>query len=134
MGQSRTFPYRLDNRWFALFKVLGVSEGDGVELTAADGFVATYGRLRIVTPLDNIVTTEVTGPHRWWTAVGVRLSMADDGITFGTNHDRGLCIEFAERIPRVMGLRKHSSLWVSVADPEGLAGAIEAARKTPGNG
>ncbi len=126
MADAEIFPYRLDNRWIAMFKVLGVSDRDGVRLTDDDLLIATYGRLRVETPLANVRHTAVSGPHRWWTAVGIRLSFADDGLTFGTNHERGLCIEFVEPVTRVVGLRKHSSLWVSVADPEALANAIDA--------
>jgi hypothetical protein len=35
-----------------------------------------------------------------------------------------LCIAFVEKIPKVIGRRDHSALWVSVADPEGLAAAL----------
>lgn len=117
------FPYRLDGRWKAMFAVLGVDRDDGV--TISDGtLTATYGRVRVQTTLDNVHHTEISGPHRWYTAVGLRLSFSDDGLTFGTNHHRGLCIEFVERIPKVIGFKDHSALWVSVADPEALAAAI----------
>ena len=123
MSDDQTFPYRFDRRWAAMFAVLGVSDHDGV--TIDDEMLrATYGRVRVETPLANVDHTEITGPHRWYTAVGLRLSFADDGLTFGTNHRSGLCIAFVERIPKVIGLRDHSALWVSVADPEGLAAAI----------
>jgi len=56
--------------------------------------------------------------------VGLRLSFTDDGITFGTNHEAGLCIAFKQKIPKVIGFKDHSALWVSVADPEALAAAI----------
>ncbi len=118
------FPYRFDDRWKLLFATLRVKETDGVTVTDGGLLRATYGRASVETPLENIDHTLVTGPHRWYTAVGLRLSFADDGITFGTNHHRGLCIEFVERVPRVIGPRPHSALWVSVADPEGLAAAI----------
>ncbi len=121
---DRFFPYRFDGRWKPLFVTLRVDERDGVTLTDDGMLRATYGRAKVETPLDNVDHTLVTGPHRWYTAVGLRLSFSDDGITFGTNHRRGLCIEFAEPVRRVIGLRPHSALWVSVADPEGLAAAI----------
>lgn len=121
---STSFAYRLDSRFSVLFNLLGVDEDDGVELTAEDTLRASFGRKAIETPLSNIDHTQITGPHRWYTAVGMRLSFADDGITFGTNHRSGLCLAFVEKIPRVIGFRRHSSLWVSVADPEGLAAAI----------
>lgn len=120
------FPYKLDNRWALMFRALGVDDTQGVEVTT-DGLIrATYGRKRIETTVDNVDHTLVTGPHRWYTAVGLRLSFvpSDDGVTFGTNHISGLCIAFINKVPKVIGPRDHSALWVSVADPEGLAAAI----------
>ena len=109
-----------------MFFALGVDDSDGVELTDDGRLRATFGRVKVETPIANIDHTELTGPHRWYTAVGLRLSFADDGITFGTNHHAGLCIAFVEKIPRVIGFRDHSALWVSVAEPAELAAAIEA--------
>lgn len=125
MANGETFfPYQLDKRWALLFKTLGVKESDGVRLTKDGQLVATYGRFKVETPVSNIDHTLITTDHRWYSAVGLRLSFADDGLTFGTNHKAGLCIEFVEKIPKVIGTKKHSALWVSVADPEGLATAI----------
>ena len=118
------FQYRLDKRWTALFLALGVGDDDGVDISDAGELIATYGRVNVKTTLDNIDHTLVTGPHRWHTAVGLRLSFSDDGLTFGTNHHKGLSIAFVHKIPRVIGFKDHSMLWVSVADPEGLAVVI----------
>jgi hypothetical protein len=118
------FPYAFDNRWAPLFTLLRVKDTDGVQV--GDGMLrATFGQVSVETPIDNVDHTVVTGPHRWYTAVGLRLSFSDDSITFGTNHQRGLWIAFVERVPKVIGIRDHSALWVSVADPEGLAAALE---------
>lgn len=106
-----------------MFAVAGLNDRDGV-VVGDDTFCATYGRWRVETDLANVAATEVTGPHRWYTAVGLRLSFTDDGLTFGTNHHRGLCVSFHRRVPKVIGFRSHSALWVSVADPEGLAAAL----------
>ncbi len=118
------FPYAIDKRWTALMLALGVGRKDGVTLTAAGMLLATFGRVKLETPLANVAYTEVTGPHRWYTAVGLRGSLVDDGVTFGTNHRSGLCIAFKERVPKVIGRKNHSGLWVSVADPAGLGEAI----------
>ncbi|MFW2381447.1 MAG: hypothetical protein ACN4GZ_06780 [Acidimicrobiales bacterium] len=118
------FPYRLDRRWQPTFLALGVRKSDGVTITDSGMLVAKYGRYKVETPLANIDHTEVTGPHRWYTAVGLRLSGTDDSITFGTNHRLGLSIVFKEKIARVIGPRRHSTLWVSVAEPDELAAAI----------
>ena len=122
--KEQFFPYRLDKRWVALFLMLGVTEKDGVTITAKGALIATFGRFKVQTTLANVDHTSITGPHRWYTAVGLRLSFTDDGVTFGTNHRKGVSIAFVRKIPRVIGLRKHSMLWVSVADPEGLVAAI----------
>ena len=118
------FEYDIDRRWAPLFAALRVTSRDGVELTDDGMLRATYGWVKVETPLDNVDHTLVTGPHRWYTAVGLRLSFSDDGLTFGTNNQKGLCIAFREPIARVIGFKDHSALWVSVADPEGLAAAI----------
>ncbi|MEM9563768.1 MAG: hypothetical protein AAGA93_14185 [Actinomycetota bacterium] len=129
MGET-FFPYRLDRRWRPMFLAFGVTDDDGVTLVEPsdehpDGLLrATYGRVRVTTPLINVDHTEISGPHRWWTAVGLRLSFADDGLTMGTNRQAGLCLGFVEPIPKVIGFRPHSALWVSVAEPEALAAAI----------
>lgn len=128
MTTTTHFPYRFDNRWKAIFIALGVGADDGVEVTDDGRLVVSFGRFGVETTVDNVDHTEVSGPHRWFTAVGLRLSFTDDGLTFGTNHQRGLCMAFIERIPKVIGPRDHSALWVSVDDPEGLAAAIAAAR------
>jgi len=122
--KTKFFPYRLDRRWTPLFIALRIKETDGVTIFPNGDFLATFGLFKVKTTLDNIAHSEVTGPHRWYTAVGLRLSMTDDGVTFGTNHHKGLSIAFVHKVPRVIGLRKHSLLWVSVADPEGLASAL----------
>jgi hypothetical protein len=122
--QDQFFPYRFDRRWAPTFMTLRVKKTDGVTLTADGTLRATYGHFKVETPLTNVAHTEVTGPHRWYTAVGLRLSRVDNGITFGTNHRSGLCIAFVEPVPRVIGIRDHSGLWVSVARPEELAAAI----------
>jgi len=118
------FPYRFDRRWSVLFWALGVGKNDGVSIYDNGDLVATFGRFKVKTTRDNVSRTLVTGPHSWYTAVGLRLSLTDDSITFGTNHKKGLSIEFVQKVPRVIGFRRHSTLWVSVADPEGLATAI----------
>ena len=126
--KAKYFPYRLDKRWTALFFALGVDDKDGVTITVKGELIATFGRFKVKTTVANIDHTLVTGPHRWFTAVGLRLSFTDDGLTFGTNHRKGLSIAFVEKIPKVIGFKKHSTIWVSVADPEGLAAAIEEKR------
>ena len=120
------FPYKIDPKWSPLLTGLGVRSRDGVTLTNDGHLFASFGRWVVKTPLENVDHTEVSGSHRWYTAVGLRLSSVDTGLTFGTNSRRGICIGFVERIPKVVGPKDHAALWVSVADPDGLAEALRA--------
>jgi len=92
-----------------------------------DGEVrARFGPWVLRTPIDNVVETDITGPYRWWRVLGVRLSMADRGLTFGTNARKGLCLGFAEAVPAIAPVKsfRHRALTLTVADPQGLSIAI----------
>lgn len=115
------FPYAFNARYGFIWRVAGAKPGrDGVTLTGDGRLVATYGRFCVETPLGNVGEAHVTGPYQWWKAVGVRLSLVDDGLTFGTSTGPGVCVHFEDRVHRVIGLRDHSALTVTVADPDGL--------------
>jgi hypothetical protein len=116
------FPYRIDWRFAPMWMPLGVRPGrDGVHVDATGNvFRATYGFLHLATPLDNVAGGHITSGYRWYTAVGARLSFVDDGLTFGTNRDGGVCVHFVEPVPRVLGRKPHSALTVTVADCDGL--------------
>jgi len=118
--RGRHFPYYYDPRLAPLWLPFRWPGEQGVTLTDDGRFVARYGPMRAEAPLSDVVDAHVTGPYRWWTAVGPRLSMADDGLTFGTNAKAGVCIHFDPKIHRVIGFRDHSALTVTVADPEAL--------------
>ena len=47
----------------------------------------------------------------------------DDGLTFGTNAERGVCVHFREKV-RGPFVRRHSALTVTVADCDGLVAAL----------
>ncbi len=119
------FGYAIDKRYLpVVLPFLLRPAKDGVTLTDEGSLVATFGLFKIATPRSNISGAHVTRNYRWWTAVGVRMSRADDGLTFGTNHDAGVCIHFAERVPSPLRRSGHSALTVTVADLEGLTTAL----------
>lgn len=118
------FPYRLDSRFRMLLRPLGVDETDGVTLRD-DSFVATFGRKRLETPRSNVSGAHATYDYQWWKAIGMRLSFADDGLTFGTATHGGVCVHFEQRVHRVIGPKNHSALTVTVDDLDGLVDALE---------
>jgi len=123
---SEVFRYAIDKKFFPMWLPFGVRPSkDGVTLTDDGQFVATYGLIRIETGMSNIGGAHVTSGYRWWTAIGARRSLADDGLTFGTNNTAGVCVHFHERVRSVLGPSGHSALTVTVADIEGLIAALD---------
>jgi hypothetical protein len=128
---TRHFRYAIDWRYLpVLMPFLLRPSRDGVTLTD-DGFVATFGLVKIATPRTNITGAHITRSYRWWTACGVRMSSADDGLTFGTNREAGLCVHFAERVRSPLRRSGHSALTVTVADLGELEAALGDAEQQP---
>jgi hypothetical protein len=119
------FAYAIDRRFVPVLLPFGLRRTkDGVTITDEADFVATFGFFKLATPLANITGAHITRGYRWWTAVGVRASLADDGLTFGTNIAGGVCVHFAEKVPSPLRRNGHSALTVTVADLEGLTRAL----------
>lgn len=122
---TRIFPYAIEKWYLPLILPFGFKpKRDGVTLTDGGGFVATFGFFTIATPLTNVTGAHITRSYRWSTAFGVRASMVDDGLTFGTNRTGGVCIHFAEKVPSRLRKSGHSALTVTVRDLEGLVDAL----------
>ena len=85
---------------------------------------AHFGRWQLRTPLSNISGVEITGPYRFFKTAGpARLGVTDLGITFATNHRRGVLLTFREKVPAIdpLGLLRHPELTVTVAEIDAFA-------------
>jgi len=121
------FRYSADIRFAPLWGPFGVRPAkDGVTISDDGLFRATFGFLRVETPLANVEGAHITRNYRWWTAVGPRASFVDDGLTFGTNTKAGVCVHFREKVPSILNRKGHSALTVTVADLDGLVRALGA--------
>jgi len=130
---TKHFGYAIDRRYLPVLLPLALRPArDGVTLTDEGSLVATFGFMKLATPLANIAGAHITRNYRWWTAVGIRLSGADDGLTLGTNRDGGVCIHFTERVPSPLRRSGHSALTVTVADLLGLTTALGGDTGEPG--
>lgn len=88
-----------------------------------------FGLWRLRTPLANITSTTETGDFAYLKTVGPpHLSFTDRGVTFATNGDSALCLEFAEPVPGIDPTRtiRHPGATLTVADPAALRAALEA--------
>lgn len=98
----------------------------GVQLQ--DGMLrARFGPWRLQTGLDNVAGTTLTGPYGLLRTVGpAHLSLADRGVTFATNRDRGVCITFRAPVRCLdpTGRLRHPALTVTVRDYNALIAAL----------
>ena len=119
------FLYAVDKRLAPFWLPFGVRPAkDGVTITDEGRFVATFGFLRVQTPLANIEGAHITRAYRWWTAAGARQSFVDDGLTFGTNNRAGVCVHFHQKVSSRLRPGGHSALTVTVAELDGLVRAL----------
>lgn len=120
------FAYDVDKRLAPFWFPFGLRPSkDGVVITDDGTFRATFGFLRVETPLLNIDEAHITRSYRWWTAAGARGSRVDDGLTFGTNNRMGVCLHFREPVPSPLRRKGHSALTVTVADVDGLVHRLQ---------
>ena len=122
---SQLFTYAVDKRFALMWAPFGVRpRRDGVSFTDDGVFVATFGFLRLETRLSNVDGAHITRGYRWWTAIGARRSFVDDGLTFGTNANAGVCVHFRDKVPSILNRGGHSALTVTVSDLDGLVAAV----------
>jgi len=122
---DRRFGYAVDKRFLPVLLPLGFRSSTlGVTVTDDGAVDATFGFLTLRTRLDNIDGAHITRDYRWWTAIGARLSFVDDGLTFGTNANAGVCMHFRQRVPSALRRKGHSALTVTVEDLDGLVEAL----------
>lgn len=125
----RSFPFRRDRRFSPLLRLWLVNVRSA-DVLVDGGLTVRFGPWALRTDAGNIKSVEPSGPFRWWRAVGIRLSLADRGITFGTTPDQGVCVCFHSPVSTTfLGHRvplRHPNLTVTVADPAGLVAAVRA--------
>jgi hypothetical protein len=122
----KEFAFRFDPRYQWYLALMGVRPDCSVVRVDGGELDARFGRWRCRTPVANVTCTQVTGPYSPLKAIGARLSLKDRGLTFGSNAERGLCIEFRGPVRGLepTGRLRHPGLTVTVEDVEGLRDAL----------
>ena len=87
---TQHFGYAIDRWYLPLLLPFGFKPSRDDVTLSDEALEATFGFFRIATARENITGAHISRGYRWWTAFGVRASMADDGLTFGTNHQAGV--------------------------------------------
>ncbi len=109
----------------------GVTPATSVARVDETDLWVRFGLWTVRTPLTNVIGYELSGPYTFAKTAGpARLSFADKGLTFATNHRAGVCLKFAEPIRGLdpLGLIRHPGLTLTVADREGFVAAVTADR------
>jgi hypothetical protein len=121
---AQTFPIRLSPRLRPLLLAWGVTPASAWVRLDGDRLVARFGFFHAEIPLADIEWWDITGPYRWWRAVGVRHTLGQADISFGGNADGGLRVHLRRR--QRIGWVNATDLYVTVADLEGLGAALTA--------
>ncbi len=124
---SEWFPFRFDPAYRRVARLFGITPERAWVDVGDEELEARYGRWIVRTPLDNIAAVEVTGPYAFWKTAGpARLAITDRGLTFASNGERGVRIEFRSPVRGIdrAGRILHPELTVTVADTVGLMRAL----------
>jgi hypothetical protein len=116
------FPIRLQPALRPILLLFGVRPGNASVRLDSERLLAQFGFFRAETGLANIARWDITGPYRWWRAVGVRRTLGTHDLSFGGSAHGGLCLHFREAV-RVGRLRV-SDLYLTVDDLDGLGRAL----------
>ena len=123
------FEIRRQRSLWPILVVFGVLPGRAFVALDGDRLFARFGFFTAHVALPNVERWTISGPYRWWRAIGVRRTLGRPELTFGGSAHGGLCLSLGEpvRIAR-MAVRE---LYLTVDDLEGLAAALSA-RGIPG--
>jgi hypothetical protein len=130
---SARFGFRWDRRYRAAALPFGVTPARAWVEVDDDKLEARFGPWHLETPRSNVTGTEITGPYAFVKTAGpARLAITDRGLTFATNGERGLRIDFAEPVPGLEPTRRllHPELTVTVDDLEGLRKKLAASERS----
>lgn len=116
------FPIRLEPALRPILLLFGVRRGRATVRLDDQRLVARFGFLAAETPLANIAGWDITGPYRWWRAVGVRRTLGTHDLSFGGSAHGGVCLHFREAVR--VGRLSVTDLYLTVDDLEGLGRAL----------
>jgi hypothetical protein len=119
------FPLRLERSWRPWLWLWGVRPDNAHVDLDQRRLDARFGFYRLSTDLDNITEYRITGPYRWWSAIGVRLSMRGGDASFCGTARGGVCLRFREPVPWAR-IFHPPALTVTPEDMDGFVAALQA--------
>ena len=118
------FGFDFDPRFRLVLAAVGATPTTSHVTIGPDRLLACLGPWSIRVAPHNIRDVSITGPYHWYRGIGIRLSLTDRGLTFGTTYAHGVCLTFREPVRGPLPGLRHPNLTLTVADPQGLAAAV----------
>jgi hypothetical protein len=120
------FGFAFDDRWRRWLGLVGVTERTAHVTVGETELLVRFGPWQLETTMANVAAAQETGPYRWWRAIGPHLSLADQGVTFGSNAWRGACVRFHQPVPALFPVAwpRHPGLTVTLDDVTGFVERI----------
>ncbi|MCF6476305.1 hypothetical protein FAF44_49395 [Nonomuraea sp. MG754425] len=126
MSHEEEFGFAFEDRYRPLLAALGIRPGT-CRLTLGDDLLRVrFGPWLVLSPRANVTGAEPSGPFSPLKAIGVRVSPADGGLTFGSSTTQGVCVSFRRSVSgsEPLGVLRHPALTVTVEDPARLIGLL----------
>lgn len=126
MTSRHRFAFAASYRLPAL--VLGITPATAWVDVDEDEVRVRFGPWTLRTRRTNIASALETGDFAWTKTAGPpHLSFTDRGVSFATNGDRAVCLQFHEPVKGIdpTGRIKHPGATLTVADPAGLRALLE---------
>ena len=108
--------------------VLGITPATAWVDVDRDEVRVRFGPWSLRTLRTNIASVRETGDFAWIKTAGPpHLSFTDRGVSFATNGDRAVCLQFHEPVTGIdpTSRIKHPGATLTVADPAGLRALLE---------
>lgn len=126
-----SYPIRFPFRFTSAFRLaelpFGVTPKNSMITVTEQDVQVRFGPWFVSTRRSNIRAVSITGPYLYVKTAGpARLTFHDRGLTFASNNQRGVLIEFHEPIPGIepSGRLRHPNLTVTPTDCAGLAALL----------
>ena len=124
-AMTETFAFAFDPRYAPLLALAGITPARSSVTVDDETFTATFGHFTLTTPRSNVASAQVTGPHAPLRAIGIRMSLTDRGLTFGSSTERTTCVQFHEPVRvRPFDVTGHPGVTLSVERPDELAALL----------
>ena len=124
---AERFEFRFAPSYRRAARLFGITPATAWVEVGPDTLAARFGPWRVRTELANVTGVAVTGPYAFVKTAGpARLAVTDRGLTFATNGERGVRIDFHDAVPGIepLGVLKHPELTVTVADVDRLLSVL----------